>query len=117
MTKDKTDLERILRLAQVAILCPSRNAHEILRANDLKAGTELSFSPNIISLNIEGPDLAELSMIDLPGAINVNQDQAMVGLVKQLLEMYLEDQHTVILMAIQASNDVSPSTAIQLRFN
>ena len=68
---DKRLLENALRLAQIAILNPHLMPAEVLQANNLDVGMGVGFSPNIVSLDIEGPELPELALIDLPGAINV----------------------------------------------
>jgi hypothetical protein len=66
---DKEMLEgRILR-AQRAILNPKTPAQKFLEGNiDLNAPNDLSFSPNIICLEITGHDYSEISFVDLPGA-------------------------------------------------
>jgi hypothetical protein len=59
--------ERVER-AQLAILNPSLPAETFLDDNtDLRAPAELSFSTNIVCLEITGPDYSDISFVDLPG--------------------------------------------------
>lgn len=65
---DKAQVEDRIRRAQVAILNPSIPIKQFLEGDDLKAyNNELSFSNNAVSLQISGPDVADLSFVDLPG--------------------------------------------------
>lgn len=73
---DKTKLEPMLRRAQLAILNPSVPAEDFVEY-DLKNivhGTppngsikSLQFSGNVVCLDLSGPDVVDLSFIDLPG--------------------------------------------------
>ena len=69
MITDRVSLEGLVLRAQLAILNPSipftRFLHEDL---DLDAPSELSFSPDIVCLEITGPEYTDISFVDLPGA-------------------------------------------------
>jgi hypothetical protein len=74
--KDKLLLEDMLRRAQLAILNPSVASHRFVDfdltsvgSKDLPLGStqQLSFSENVVCLDICGPDVPNLSFIDLPG--------------------------------------------------
>jgi hypothetical protein len=69
MITDRDFLEGLVLRAQLAILNPSipfaRFLHEDL---DLDAPSELSFSPDIVCLEITGPEYTDISFVDLPGA-------------------------------------------------
>jgi len=66
---DKTQVEDRIRRAQLAILNPTKPAKYFLEGdNDKRHEAELSFSKNFVSLEISGPDVADLSFCDLPGA-------------------------------------------------
>ena len=66
---DKTEVEDRIRRAQRAILNPSKPSKQFLldTAEDTQ-DSELSFSSNCVSLQISGPEVADLSFCDLPGA-------------------------------------------------
>ena len=60
--------DRILR-AQLAVLNPQTPSHTFLDVNaDLNAPTEVSFTSDVVCLEITGPDYSDISFIDLPGA-------------------------------------------------
>jgi hypothetical protein len=65
---EKSEVEERIRRAQRAILNPGKPAKQFLEDNeDLSGEAELSFSNNCVSLQISGPDVADLSFCDLPG--------------------------------------------------
>lgn len=101
--RDPTGLEDALRKAQFAILNPGNDPLEIFRTVNLNSATSgLSFSPNIVSLEVTKPGLHELALYDLPGAINVAQsesEQHIVPFVERLLKNYLKDSKALILLA------------------
>lgn len=69
---DKHHVELLLRRAQTAILNPTVPHRKILKmeAQELKeinTMDTLPFSRNVVCVDLEGPDLTDLSFIDLPG--------------------------------------------------
>ena len=64
-------MEERIRRAQRAILKPSKPLDAFLTAPEADAAkkkpSELAFSKNCITLQISGPDVADLSFCDLPG--------------------------------------------------
>ena len=65
---DKSQVEDRIRRAQRAILNPSKPSKQFLvDTDDNIQDSELSFSSNCVSLQISGPDVADLSFCDLPG--------------------------------------------------
>jgi hypothetical protein len=69
---DKALVEDRLRRAQLAILNPDKPASQYLDGNyeDSGLGSKLTFSQNCITLQISGPNVADLSFCDLPGIIS-----------------------------------------------
>lgn len=66
----KSHVEDRIRRAQRAILNPSKAAKYFLTAEDDDyTEHELSFSKDRVSLQISGPDVADLSFCDLPGSL------------------------------------------------
>lgn len=72
------DLEEMIRRAQLAILNPSVPAEDFLDFNTashtsgeppLGSIKQLQFSSNVVCLDLSGPDLTDLSFIDLPGEV------------------------------------------------
>lgn len=66
---NKADVEGRIRRAQRAILNPKKPRKHFLDGEDEDGlDSELSFSNNCVSLQISGPDVADLSFCDLPGS-------------------------------------------------
>lgn len=69
----KEDVELALRQAQAAVLNPKVTSDQFLHMDeqDIKGfqcgEKSLSFSRNAVCIDLEGPDLTDLSFIDLPG--------------------------------------------------
>jgi len=115
----KNELKEVLRRAQLAVLNPSRDALEYLtgaRAVAVAGKSQVGFSPNVVSLSISGPELAELSFFDLPGAINVPEDEDeahLVELIEVLTKSYIEDENCRVLLALVCNQDTENSTAFR----
>jgi len=76
----------------------------------------VGFSPNVVSLSISGPELAELSFFDLPGAINVPEDEDeahLVELIEVLTKSYVQDENCRVLLALVCNQDTENSTAFR----
>lgn len=73
-------------------------------------------SKQVLLLNIQAPNLPNLTLIDLPGIIQVTsrqQDSATVDVIHELIKEYLSKPSTIILAIIQACNDIETSAAIK----
>ena len=73
---DRCELEPMLRRAQLAILNPSKPPSEfvdydldLVVPGHVPAGSsrQLQFSSNVVCIDLSGPDVPDLSFIDLPG--------------------------------------------------
>lgn len=92
---EKSQVEEALIRAQSAILNPGKDVADFLPENDGVLGgeseeemrkevreklmreaqnCEVKFSPNVVLMDITGPELPNLSFIDLPGVIQATQD-------------------------------------------
>ncbi|KAI7087184.1 P-loop containing nucleoside triphosphate hydrolase protein [Hortaea werneckii] len=114
---EKQSLEETLRRAQLALLNPRTDPAHFQSTHTSWAKNELAFSPNLIHIQINGPDLPELSFFDLPGAINVHRDpneQHLVAFIQKLLQNYIRDEQALVLLAL--SSDQDPETSTALRF-
>ena len=114
----KSELENALRLAQNAILNPQIAPNAVLLANDVEmaSNSKISFSPNIIGLEISAPELPEISLLDLPGAIAVAEntsEQHIVPFVETLITSHVSDEKALILLTIAANQDTDTSNAFR----
>jgi hypothetical protein len=73
----KEDVEMRLRQAQTAVLNPQVPAEQFLgmsedeMKNGVRGNDPLLFSKNVVCVDLEGPELTDLSFIDLPGTLVV----------------------------------------------
>jgi hypothetical protein len=115
---EKSELESMLRKAQLAILNPRKDPQTFVGI-DLASNipkSQVPFSPNIVSLEIQGPNLPELYFYDLPGSINViedDEDQQLVQWIEKLVTSYIRDEKCLILLACGADQDVETSTTFR----
>lgn len=120
-----SEIEEVLRWAQVAILNPA-NDHEIYipgegviakgqSLNEATRSAAAQFSPNIISLEIKGPELPGLSFYDLPGVFlspDQEDDEYIVKVVRNLTRHYIQRQGSIIMWALPMNAD--PENSISL---
>ncbi|PPQ82662.1 hypothetical protein CVT24_004200 [Panaeolus cyanescens] len=110
---DKAEVEGRIWRAQRAILNPSKAIEDFLRDDVHSSGnqprrSELTFSHNCVSLQISGPEVADLSFCDLPGlisSISSDEDQGDVQLVTNLVTSYIKKPRCIILLTIACETD------------
>ena len=110
---NKSEVTERVRRAQRAILSPSAPPDAFLSGPD--AAAERSFSANRIVLHISGPDVADLSFIDLPGSsldtlllvFNIflglfvgGDEESDMQLVKNLAISYIKKPSCIILLTV-----------------
>ncbi|KAF9066276.1 P-loop containing nucleoside triphosphate hydrolase protein [Rhodocollybia butyracea] len=115
---DKSEVELALRRAQFAILNPQIPFSKILNATaqELKdmAPSEKSmpFSQNVVCVDLEGPELTDLSFVDLPGLIQ-NAEPEVVKLVEDMVISHIQG-NCIILVAIPMTDDIENQKALRL---
>ena len=114
----KNELEPMLRKAQLAILNPRDDPQKFLGIDltSVSLPRQVPFSPNVISLEIQSSNLPELYFYDLPGSINViedNEDPELPKFIEELVNTYLNDEKCLILLACGADQDVETSTTFR----
>lgn len=106
---DKAEVEGRIRRAQRAILNPSKPRSDFLEADEDVANPELSFSNNCVTLQISGPDIADLSFCDLPGLIaSVSSSKGNsndIALVENLVTAYIKKPSCIILLTVACETD------------
>ncbi|KAI1633530.1 P-loop containing nucleoside triphosphate hydrolase protein [Biscogniauxia mediterranea] len=122
---DPTEIEEVLRWAQVAILNHNRS-HELfipgegavakeMELADAARETQAQFSPNIVALEIKGPGLPDLSFYDLPGVFlspDQEEDEYVVKVVRNLTRDYIRREKAIIMWALPMNAD--PENSISL---
>ncbi|KAF9507704.1 hypothetical protein BS47DRAFT_1488702 [Hydnum rufescens UP504] len=125
---DKDALELMLRRAQLAILNPSVESSKFVRLGEKEALSaadgipplgskeQLAFSSNVVCIDVSGPDVADLSFIDLPGIIsNVAEakDEWNITAVKDLITRNIQG-NCLILLTITMRDDLDNQSAFKL---
>ncbi|KAJ7443601.1 P-loop containing nucleoside triphosphate hydrolase protein [Mycena galericulata] len=99
--------DRIRRAQRRAILHPSKLSRNFLNDNE-DDSPELSFSTNYISLEISGPELADLSFVDLPGliaSVSRGGNDRDIEMVENLVSAYISKPSTIVLLTIACETD------------
>jgi hypothetical protein len=66
-------------------------------------------------LQIRGPGLPNLTLIDLPGIVHVagiSQDREIVSSVKEMVHRYIQPSNVIILVVLSAESDLATNIAI-----
>ncbi|KAG9045356.1 hypothetical protein FS837_006454 [Tulasnella sp. UAMH 9824] len=118
---DPTLLEDTLRRAQLAILNPSVDHGKFVDFDVSRIGTDpplgspkqLQFSKNVVCLDLSGPEVTDLSFIDLPGIIsNVahGEDRGNIDLVRNLVMEHIQG-NCLILLTLTMRDDIENQSA------
>ncbi|OCL10716.1 interferon-induced GTP-binding protein Mx [Glonium stellatum] len=119
--EDKDALQDIIHRAQLATLNPGHPHMRYVSGPVPAIGDDChlqqEFSPNVVCLDISGPDLPNLSFYDLPGVINQTEDGTkpyLVKLVKNLVKDYINSENALVLLACSMESDVANSSATRI---
>ncbi|KAJ0107245.1 hypothetical protein J7T55_007615 [Diaporthe amygdali] len=77
-----------------------------------------AFSKDILSVEIQGPDRPQLTLVDIPGIIQSSTrgvSNADVAKVLEITERYIEKHRTICLAVVSATNDAANQPILQLR--
>ncbi|XP_006461470.1 hypothetical protein AGABI2DRAFT_192973 [Agaricus bisporus var. bisporus H97] len=116
---DKKEVDDRIRRAQLAILNPDKPANSFLNDDEpsLVEGNSLTFSKNCVSLAISGPDVADLSFVDLPGliaSVGRGGNAGDIKLVEGLVTTYIHKSNCIILLTVACETDFEDQGAHQL---
>ncbi|KZT07896.1 uncharacterized protein LAESUDRAFT_811749 [Laetiporus sulphureus 93-53] len=117
---DKTQVEPMLRRAQAAVLYPHVDPATILTSTMDRLSGQLGFggkkpllfSKNAVCIDLAGPELTDLSFVDLPGIIQ-NADPHTVQLVESLVTSHITG-NCLILITLPMSDDIENQKAARL---
>ncbi|CAM6004214.1 unnamed protein product [Sphagnum balticum] len=100
--KDSAGLDRVFQHAM----------EMIFQANDMRS----FFSKDILNIDISGPNLPHLIVIDLPGTFHCSpQDQASSDMeaIGSLARAYMQNEQTIILAVVSCSNNIESQIVLQ----
>ncbi|KAK0239883.1 P-loop containing nucleoside triphosphate hydrolase protein [Armillaria nabsnona] len=116
---DKSAVESLLRRAQLSVLNPGIPVERILHAPteeltkwSVQSQKMQPFSRNVVCVDLSGPELTDLSFIDLPGLIQ-NAESNIVSLVEDLVVSHIKG-NCLILVALPMTDDIENQKAVQL---
>ncbi|THH14151.1 hypothetical protein EW146_g6152 [Bondarzewia mesenterica] len=117
---DPKQVELALRRAQAAVLNPHIETQKLLGmsaeqlANGIQSSTKpLLFSRNVVCVHLQGPDLTDLSFIDLPGLIQVAEERSLLELVESLVIDHIKG-NSLILVTVPMTDDLENQKALTL---
>uniref|UniRef100_A0A8I3W7U2 Interferon-induced GTP-binding protein Mx2 n=1 Tax=Callithrix jacchus TaxID=9483 RepID=A0A8I3W7U2_CALJA len=96
---------------------PSQVEKEIHKAQNIMAGNGLGISHELITLEITSPEVADLTIIDLPGIARVavgNQPQDIGLQIKALIKKYIQRQQTINLVVVPCNVDIATTEALSM---
>ncbi|KAF0343706.1 P-loop containing nucleoside triphosphate hydrolase protein [Gigaspora margarita] len=124
---DPNDVELMARRAQKALLNPkqdsdkyfnwdfgSHNYEEDAQRNAVK------FTKNVVCIEIKGPDVPNLSLIDLPGIIRYTEkleDEKFIALIEELVKEYIHKEKSIIVATISCKDDIDNQAIVSLAKN
>lgn len=124
---DKSEIEDVLRWAQIAILNDDKNHNLFVPGRGATAmntpiekaaeETLAKFSPNVVALEIKGPDLPDLSFYDMPGIFQNPadaNDEYLVNVVRNLSRAYIQHPSAIIICAMPMNSDAENSATFGL---
>ncbi|NXI88687.1 MX protein, partial [Rhipidura dahli] len=98
-----------------------QNASEVDRAirqaQDVVAGPRGAISGQLISLEVQSPDVPDLTLIDLPGIARVavgDQPKDIGDQIKRLLKRFIGCKETVILVVVPCNVDIATTEALKM---
>jgi GTPase SAR1 family protein len=118
--QDKSQLEEALKWAQIATLNHTKHHSLYIPGTDNFLGdesTEAKFSPNVVSIEISGPNLTPLSFYDLPGVFQNaghKEDQYLVKVIENLAVEYIRRPQALIICALPMSADAATSATSKI---
>ena len=84
---------------------------------ELNKDEPVAFYEDRLVASIQGPDLPQLTLVDLPGLIHTaNKDQSTrdIAIVRQILEKYMANKNSIILAIVAADNNIANQAVLEL---
>ncbi|XP_014736148.1 PREDICTED: interferon-induced GTP-binding protein Mx-like [Sturnus vulgaris] len=96
---------------------PSEVDRAIRHAQDVVAGPRGAISGQLISLEVQSPDVPDLTLIDLPGIARVavgDQPKDIGDQIKMLLKKHIGCKETVNLVVVPCNVDIATTEALKM---
>lgn len=116
---DKSKVQDTIQWAQLAILNPLTDFHEYAPGKNALTSKsfQVKFSPNVVRLDISGPNFPALSFYDLPGVISQAEQETesyLVPLAENLVKQYVSEENCIVLLTLSMTDDAGNSNAARL---
>ncbi|PKK67265.1 hypothetical protein RhiirC2_752015 [Rhizophagus irregularis] len=118
------EVEIVARRAQKALLNPNCKPEdyfewdfESLSYEEDADKNALKFTKNVVCLEIKGPNVPNLSLIDLPGIIRhveKVEDENFIRLIEELVENYISKEKSIIVATISCKDEIDNQAIITL---
>eukprot|EP00058_Branchiostoma_floridae_P023178 XP_002608668.1 hypothetical protein BRAFLDRAFT_58103 [Branchiostoma floridae] len=96
---------------------PSDVGEAVRKAQNNLAGDSHGISPRLITLDVESPDIPDLTLIDLPGIARIAVDGQPPDIgdqIKDLIKEYIQKDETIILAVVPCNVDIATTEALQM---
>ncbi|CAG8486125.1 18067_t:CDS:2 [Cetraspora pellucida] len=121
---DPDKVELMARRAQKALLNPMKQSDEYIDW-DFKDQTYeddsqlngLKFTKNVVCMEIKGPNVPNLSLIDLPGIIRHTEkaeDRRFIPLTEELVKEYIKNEKSIIIATISCKDEIDNQAIVTL---
>uniref|UniRef100_A0A0W0FIH9 Uncharacterized protein n=1 Tax=Moniliophthora roreri TaxID=221103 RepID=A0A0W0FIH9_MONRR len=121
---DRGSVDLWIRRAQTAILSPHRSPAEFedMSTDELRRilkedNQTLSFSKDLIEIEVRDPKLPPLTFVDLPGLIQHHQESQTIKLVENMVKFFIGGErrsNTLMLIVMPAPEDVNNQQAMEI---
>lgn len=91
------------------------NAMKVMGISEA-AGTQSAFAKDTLSIEIQGPDRPQLTLVDIPGLIQSSTkgvSEADVAVVAEITDSYIKQPRTICLAVVSATNDAANQPILQ----
>ncbi|XP_063069872.1 interferon-induced GTP-binding protein Mx-like [Engraulis encrasicolus] len=96
---------------------PAEVGAAVIKAQNALAGEGKDISHEMIHLEIQGTNVPDLTLIDLPGIARVatgNQSHDIEEQIKRLIETFIKKQETINLVVVPANVDIATTEALRM---
>ncbi|KAI0478784.1 P-loop containing nucleoside triphosphate hydrolase protein [Xylariaceae sp. FL0804] len=125
--RDSAQIENALRWAQIAIMNPN-NPYTMfvpdespftkeLTLEEARKSAPAKFSPNLVGVEIKGPDQPNLSFYDLPGVFANAEEKGedyLISVVSNLTRSYVQRDGAIIMLALPMDQDIENAKTLKV---